>query len=70
MTLQQEVGRKKEKKEYMSATIDPGIKEAVDEVRGLLPYQISRSQYIQLAIIERVARDKARSSSSGSNKKK
>ena len=54
----QEVERKKENKEYLCATIAPGIKEAIDEVRGIL----SRSQYVQQAVSERIAKDRMRSS--------
>ena len=54
MTLQLQ---KKENKEYLSTTVDPGIKEAIDEVRGIL----SRSQYVQQALMERLARDRSSS---------
>ena len=54
MTLQLE--RKKENKEYLSTTVDAGIKESIDQCRGIL----SRSQYVQLAILERVARDSSK----------
>jgi len=51
MTLQME---RKYHKEFLSATVAPGIKESIDEVRGTL----SRSQYIQQAITERLAKDR------------
>jgi hypothetical protein len=54
MTLEQ-IERKN--KVFLSATVDPGIKEAIDEVKGIL----SRSQYVQQAIMERVARDRSSS---------
>jgi hypothetical protein len=41
-------------KEFLSTTVDPGIKESIDEVKGIL----SRSQYVQQAITERLARDR------------
>jgi hypothetical protein len=53
MTLQVE----RKNKEYLSATVDPGIKEAIDELRGIL----SRSQYVQVAIMERIAKDRSSS---------
>ena len=54
MTLQ-ELERKKENKVFLSTTVDPRIKESIDEVRGIL----TRSQYVQQAITERVARDRS-----------
>jgi hypothetical protein len=51
----EEVERKKDNKVFLSATVDPGIKESIDEVRGIL----SRSQYVQQAIVERVAKDRS-----------
>ena len=53
MTLQQV--ERKHHKEFLSATVDPGIKESIDEMKGIL----SRSQWIQLAIVERLARDRS-----------
>ena len=54
MALEQ-VLRKKDNKVFLSATIDPGIKESIDEVRGIL----SRSQYVQQALTERIAKDRS-----------
>jgi hypothetical protein len=52
MTLQTE-----KKKVFLSTSVDPGIKESIDEVRGIL----SRSQYTQQALSERIARDRSSS---------
>jgi hypothetical protein len=53
MALQ--VERKRENKEYLSATIAPGIIKKIDEVRGIL----TRSQYVQQALTERLEKDGA-----------
>jgi len=53
----EEVERKKEYKEYLSATVAPGLIKAIDEIRSTLPYQISRSQYVQKALTERLEKD-------------
>lgn len=54
MTLQLEKGKQKV---YLSTSVDPGVKKAIDEVRGIL----SRSQYTQLALSERIAKDRSSS---------
>lgn len=52
MTLQLEKGKQKV---YLSTSIDPEVKGAIDEVRGIL----SRSQYTQQALSERIAKDRS-----------
>jgi hypothetical protein len=55
MALEQiERKTEKENKVFLSATVNPGIKESIDEVKGIL----SRSQYVQQAIVERIAKDR------------
>jgi hypothetical protein len=52
MALQ--VERKRENKVYLSTMIDSELKKAIDEVRGIL----SKSQYVQLAVEERLEKDR------------